>query len=447
MTLDLPVILDRLGFKALTPMQQAMQVAGSRRGGIVLLSPTGTGKTLAYLLPLIERIDPLDNSLQVVVIVPTRELAAQSEEVLRRMKLDVRQLSLYGGRPAMKEHTLIKEVRPQVVFATPGRLCDHLRKGNLSPEAVRLVVVDEFDKCLELGFQDEMSEALGAFASLDSLWLTSATDADRIPGFVRQAMGHEGYTLLDYLTIAPRTVGDRLAVKVATSPRKDKLETLGHLLTLLKGAPAIVFVSHRESVERISNFLRSAGFAVVAYHGGMEQTDRERALYKFRGGAANVLVSTDLASRGIDIPEVRAVIHYHLPLKAEEYVHRNGRTARWEADGTICLILGPEEQLPAWVSAGYERITLDEEIPFRPVAPAYVMLYIGRGKRDKLSRGDVLGFLCKKGGLQASQIGRIDIEASSAYAAVECNAVRPMIARIKGEKIKGMKTIIEVSKR
>lgn len=435
-------ILATLGFEALTPMQVAMKQTAETVSGVVLLSPTGSGKTLAYLLPLLQVLDASIEALQAVVIVPTRELAQQSEEVLRSMKTPFKALSLYGGRPAMQEHRVLREVRPHVVFATPGRLNDHLDKENLNGRGVRLLVIDEFDKCLELGFQEEMERAVSRFEAVRRTWLMSATDADEIPAFMEKLA--PGYEKLDFLD-ASAQLRERIEIRQVESPQKDKLQTLSRLLHHVKGEPAIVFVSHRESVERVGTWLASEGFFGVTYHGGMEQDARERALYLFRSGAANVLVSTDLAARGLDIPEVRAVIHYHLPLKPEEFIHRNGRTARWDAEGSIYLITGPEETVPEYASEA-SPLALPEG-DFRPVAPRYSSIYIGRGKRDKLSKADILGFLCKKGGLTSADIGRIDVAPYHAYVAVLRSKVKAALRQVAGEKIKGMKTLIEETKK
>ena len=294
--LDKQQILQTLGFDSFTSMQEEMAKAGSSRGGIVLLSPTGSGKTLGYLLPAVDRIDVGLDTLQVVVVTPTRELAQQSEEVLKSMKIGIRSLALYGGRPAMEEHRKIKEVKPQIVFATPGRLNDHLNKENLNARGVSVLIIDEFDKCLELGFQDEMNDLLNHFSNLYGCWLMSATDAEEIPQFMNRLF--KTYHKIDYLSIAESQTESRLQVRLVRSEKKDKLESLARLLMLIKGEPTIVFVSYRESVERVGKWLREQGFTVEMYHGGMEQEWRERALYKFRSGAANVLVSTDLAARG-----------------------------------------------------------------------------------------------------------------------------------------------------
>lgn len=434
--------LHALGFEALTPMQKAMtDTTGHTRGGVVLLSPTGSGKTLAYLLPLLVSLNESSNALQAVVTVPTRELAKQSEEVLRALRLPVRAMSLYGGRPTMDEHRALKERKPQVVFATPGRLEDHLGKGNLRTEGVATWVIDEFDKCLELGFQEVMDQLAGRFRRVPRVWLLSATEGEGIPGFMERLVGRECRTL-NFLTRPDEAEAGRTAFFEVKSPEKDKLSTLGRLLTQLGSCPAIVFVAHRESAERVGKYLRECRFAAEVYHGGMEQQRRERALFLFRQGSATVLVSTDLAARGLDIPEVGAIVHYHLPLTAEDFTHRNGRTARWKATGQAFLITSPTESLPEF--AAHVR-PLEAELPERvcPTPPPFRTIYIGRGKAEKLSKADILGFLCKKGGLNAQQIGRIDVAPHCAFAAVDSAQVKQLLTRVAGEKIKGMKTIVK----
>lgn len=437
--LDTKILLTNLGIEQLIPMQEKMGKAAIQQGGVVLLSPTGSGKTLAYLLPLVSLVNPTNDALQAAVVLPTRELAQQSEDVLKRMKTGLRSMALYGGRPAMDEHRIMRELKPQIVFATPGRLLDHLGKENLSPYAVKSLVIDEFDKCLELGFQEEMESLLKYFTKATHCWLTSATDAEAIPAFMQKIAPN--FKTLNYLD-GDNDTKLRIEVQQVLSPQKDKLETLGRLLTTLKGQPAIVFVGYRESAERVGKWLRQNGFFAEVYHGGMEQDWRERALYKFRNGSANVLVSTDLAARGLDIPEVKVVIHYHIPLKEEDYTHRNGRTARWDAQGAIYLLLGPEEHCPEYAGS-LSTLRVDDVALLKPLPPVFTTLYIGRGKREKLSKGDVLGFLCKKGGLKNDEIGRIDISAHHAYVAVARKKVKALLRQVSGEKIKGMKTLVE----
>ena len=437
-------LLSRLGLAGLNPMQQAAAEAWRRNADIVLLSPTGTGKTLAYLLPLVATLTgekPREATEKVgpaaLIIVPGRELAQQSEGVMRQMKTPLRSLAVTGGRAAMEEHRSLKAVRPDVVFATPGRLLDHLQKGNIDGAAAKFVVMDEYDKCTELGFQKDIAAIFRLLPAGIRHIVTSATDSGDITRHL-----HPGFLKIDFRPARPEeTASAKTRTFAVCSPRKDKLGTLGRLLSHIGDCQIIVFAAHRESVERIVQYLKKEKFPAEGYHGGMEQERRERALYKFRSGAVRTLVATDLAARGLDIPEVRAVVQYHLPENETTHTHRAGRTARWNATGDIYLIRSEEEKIPAFVS---ELGEIDvEATPLRPALPACAALYIGRGKRDKLSKGDIVGFLCKVGGLRAADIGRIEVHTAHAYVSVARTQLKNLLTRIAGEKIKGMKTLVE----
>ena len=431
-------ILRRLGIEELNYMQQDSLAANRKKDNVILISPTGSGKTLAYLLPLVQRVDKTQEEVQAVIVVPSRELARQTHSVLTAMNCGVRCEAVYGGRPAMEEHRLLRDRRPQVIVGTPGRLLDHLAKENFSSLRVSHLVIDEFDKCLELGFQDELQRLVGQLPEVTHRILLSATDCPEIPRFITL---DENTEKLDY-SDGDEQVPHRITLYEVHSPQKDKLDTLGLLLSDLGQQSSIVFVGYRESVERVAQYLRKQQVAVSDFHGGMEQDLRERALFRFASGACNVLVSTDLASRGLDLPEVDNIIHYHLPLDEAAFVHRNGRTARWEASGKAYLLLGPEEHLPDFVHTEPETY----RIASREVAvasPRWESLYIGRGKKEKLSRGDIAGFMMKTGGLAPDEVGRIEVRDHCAYASVARHRVKELMGRIKGQKIKGMKTIIE----
>ena len=342
----------------------------------------------------------------------------------------------------MDEHRQMRVVKPQIVFSTPGRLNDHLDKGNILADAIQTLVIDEFDKCLEMGFRDEMEAIVRKLPALRRRILLSATEAVEIPRFVQM-----GRTLkLDYL-IADEQVPERVGVFTVESPEKDKLQTLKTLLLAFGSQSSIVFLNYRESVERTADYLRGEGFYVSSFHGGLEQKEREAALYQFSNGSANILVSTDLASRGLDIPDVDNIIHYHLPESEEGYVHRVGRSARWNKQGRAFFILAPGEQVPAYVQADIHRFPFSEQ-PLGTAIPQPRMatVYIGKGKKDKISKGDIVGFLCKTGGLTSGDIGRIDVKDRYAYAAVSREKLAMVISNTRGAKIKGIKTLCEVVK-
>ena len=425
--------LNRLGIDALNAMQQDMLQTARKGASVVLLSPTGSGKTLAYLLPLLQKLDAKNDELQALIIVPSRELATQTADVARRLCSELRVAACYGGRPAMEEHQQMRGLRPHLVAATPGRLLDHLQKGNLLPDSVQTLVIDEFDKSLELGFREQMQGIISLLPNLRQRILLSATDSEDIPSFV----GTDNYVRLNFLD---EESDDRISLRLVKSPEKDKLQTLYRLLCTLGTQKSLVFVGYRESVERVGNFLEKQGVMADIFHGGMEHRDRERALYRFMNSSCNVFVSTDLASRGLDITDVDNIIHYHLPLNEEACTHRNGRTARWDTKGSAYFILGPEESLPEYLTDEVETFSLPAKVP-SPTKPLWITLYIGKGKKDKISRGDIVGFLTKQGGLESSQIGRIDVLPHWSYVAVERVSAKSLLARIKGLKIKGQKTI------
>ena len=432
-------VLEKLGITELNEMQQeAGNAILCGKQDVVVLSPTGSGKTLAYLLPLVQLLDARQDDVQALVIVPGRELALQSDRVLKDMGSGLRSAACYGGRTAMEEHRKLKEVRPQIIFGTPGRLNDHLDKGNISPYGVRYLVIDEFDKCLEMGFHDEMSRLLKKLPGVRRRFLLSATDTEQIPDFVQMGRTQR----LDYL-MEEEQVPDRVALYEVKSPVKDKLETLKSLLCELGDQQSIVFLNYRDAVERVDDYLRRQGFATSAFHGGMEQKQREDALYKFSNGSANIFVSTDLASRGLDIPDIQNIIHYHLPQNEQELVHRVGRTARWDKEGRAFFIVGPEETMPEFIDGEVEVYDISRPSVLVPPSPKNATLYIGKGKKDKISKGDIAGFLCKKGGLEPGEIGRIDVMDRYAYAAVSRPKLQLVLRQTKGEKIKGIKTVIE----
>lgn len=430
-------ILNKLGIELNDMQQDALRAIQHGNQDVVVLSPTGSGKTLAYLLPLSQLVDAADDEPQAIVVTPGRELALQSSTVLKNMGSGLRAMACYGGRSTMDEHRVLRQVRPQIIFGTPGRLNDHLDKGNFSPYHIKYLVIDEFDKCLEMGFQDEMSRLIKSLPGLRRHFLLSATESEEIPRFVHMSKVEK----LDY-RMDEEQVPERVHIYKVMSPEKDKLESLSLLLRSLGDTSTIVFLNYRDSVERTNRYLADQGFSTAFFHGGLEQKEREAALYRFSNGSANVFVSTDLASRGLDIPDIDNIIHYHLPESEDGYIHRVGRTARWEAKGKAYFLLGPTESIPEYVDAEVEEYEIPVELP-APAQPKMATIYIGKGKKDKISKGDILGFLCKKGGLQSSEIGKIDVNDRYAYAAIARPKLRSVLQKVKGEKIKGIKTIVE----
>lgn len=431
-------ILPGLGIEQLTPLQAECLTLAHDRRDLLVLSPTGSGKTLAYLLPLLQILAqaPTDR-FHSLILVPSRELALQVDRVFSSLKSGFRAVCCYGGHSLQSEKNSLLTGQAQVLIGTPGRILDHMKRGHIDASALKLLIIDEFDKALELGFHEEMADIIGLLPVLERRMFFSATEAEEIPQFA----GVGRIKRLDYLQ-TERELVNRLQLMQVLSPVKDKLETLHRLLCSLGAESSMVFCNHRESVSRVAQYLVGQGFAAVEFHGGLEQDARERALYKFSNGSAFTLVATDLAARGLDIPEVEHIIHYHLPVDEEAFTHRNGRTARWQAKGTSYLILHPEEQIPAYLDAHLPSYRLDEQLAAVP-QPEWCTLYIGKGKKDKLHVIDIVGFMHKQGGLSKEQLGKIDVKDHFAYVAVARSQVSSLLTRIRDKKIKGMKTIIE----
>lgn len=429
-----------LNIDSLNGMQKQMLETAQRPHDIILLSPTGSGKTLAFLLPVLQRIDPRAAGVQALVLVPSRELALQIESVLRKIAAGIKIVCCYGGH-SVREESKSLAVAPALIVGTPGRIADHLRRGRLSLDTLDTLVLDEFDKCLALGFHDEMKEIIAPLKEVKKKILTSATDSESLPAFTALRRPVK----LDFLGSkrSEENINERLSLYRIDSPEKDKLDTLLVLLHNLKPGLTLIFCNQRESVDRVQQFLTNQGIIAEAFHGGMEQADRERALCKFRNHSSYICVSTDLAARGLDIPEVKYIIHYHLPVDLESFTHRNGRTARMHAEGEAFMIVGPTEQLPEYARQA-TAFRLDPTSNLLQTPPM-ATLHFAAGKKEKISKGDIVGFLTQKGGLTADEIGFIEVKDHYCYAAVARDKAHETLRRLRDEKIKGKKVKISFS--
>ncbi len=434
-------ILANLKLEALNEMQLAAIKANDENDNVLLLSATGSGKTLAFLLPIIQRLDPAIKTVQALILAPSRELAIQIDEVFRKMGSGYKVSCCYGGhKREIEENNLLQS--PAVIIGTAGRIADHLRRNNFSTEAISILVLDEFDKSLELGFKEEMEFIIGSLPAVTKRILTSATNAPGIPDFVN----FNNPATVEFLSpLVEKEFVDELVVMTVHSPDKDKVETLFRLICQIGNKSIIVFCNHRESVERTSELLKEKGIVNVFYHGGMEQYERESAMCKFKNGTSNILITTDLASRGLDIPDIKYIIHFHLPPTPDVYIHRNGRTARMAAGGKSVLILSTEETLPGYIKEPVTEIELQQE-PELPEKPKWTTLFIAAGKKDKINKMDIVGFLSKVGNLKQDDIGLIEVKDFSSFVAVRKLKTGALMEVIKDEKIKGKKVKIAVAK-
>lgn len=431
--------LARLNIKALNSIQVASLEASKIHSEIHLLSSTGSGKTLAFLLPLWEKLILESNDLQAIIIVPSRELALQIDDVWRKLGTGFKTTLCYGGhKREIEENNLIQT--PSLIIGTPGRLCDHIRRGNFNPSTIHTWILDEYDKSLELGFEDEMKFIIESMPNVNFKMLTSATLSGQFPSFLGLTNLHQ----LDFSTTLASPI-ERMSYYSVLSDEKDKIETLFQLLCHIGSRPTIIFCNHRDAVERVHQILHEKSIYSVFYHGGMEQYEREAAMAKFRNGTSLILVTTDLASRGLDIAHIRHIIHYHLPLDEASFTHRNGRTARIENTGNIYVLQNHDENLPEYIQSLVEVFTTSKQANL-PEKPSWTTLFIAAGKKDKINKIDIVGFLSQKGELKKEDIGLIEVKDFSSFVAIRKSKMNITLNKIKDERIKNKKVKMYVAK-
>lgn len=426
-------ILKKLNIDALNPMQEEAINVISSSSNSILLSPTGTGKTLAFLLPLVALLDPKSPEVQVLILVPSRELAIQVEQVIRNMGTGFKVNAIYGGRPISKDKIELKHT-PAILVGTPGRILDHFMADRFSKEHITTLVLDEFDKSLEVGFEAQMTEILNELPNLNKRILTSATEGVTIPKFV----GMENPVRINYLK---DKVTSQLTIKNVLSKDKDKLNSLLELLHFIGEEPGIIFCNYKESIEQVSTFLEKQKIPHNCFSGGMEQRDRERALIKFSNGSSRLLVATDLAARGIDIPELNFIIHFELPYREEEFTHRNGRTARVKATGTAYVLKWEKETLPQFIPQT-KGMNIDQKKQINE--PYWETLFISGGRKDKISKGDIAGLFFKQGNVAQEQLGSIELKQDCAFVAIPKILAHDLVLQLNNSRLKKKKVRITV---
>lgn len=419
-------IASALGIDELNPMQKV--IAQSDRRKFILLSPTGSGKTVAFAIAMLKALGKPCGKVQALILAPSRELVLQIAEVIRPVAVGYKTTALYGGHSVADEVSSLSVV-PDIVVATPGRLLDHIERRHIDVRAVSALVLDEYDKSLELGFLDQMRRIIRRISSPSTVILTSATAIDTLPDFISM----DSAKVYDFVSGAesPR---QRTDIAEVSSPGRDKLDTLVCLLRSLPDGKVIVFVNHRESVERVYGRLAAEGLPVGFYHGGLDQQKREMAIDMLDNGTTPILVATDLGARGLDIDSVSAVIHYHIPPSPESWTHRNGRTARVDAPGQVYVIVSEGEKLPPYIE--FDRTYTPSCRSDNPITSRVATLYINAGKKEKISRGDVAGYVIRALGVPPEGLTRIVVKDHYALAGVPRQSVESILAVSPVPKIK-----------
>ncbi|MFD2528455.1 MULTISPECIES: DEAD/DEAH box helicase [Polaribacter] len=427
---DQKEILQKLNISQLNPMQEEAIATIKKNTNTILLSPTGTGKTLAFALPLLDFLNPEIEEIQALVLVPSRELAIQIEQVIRSMGSGYKVNAVYGGRPMSKDKIELKHL-PAILIGTPGRISDHFANERFSKSYIKTLVLDEFDKSLEVGFEYEMRGVINQLTALNKRILTSATQGVEIPDFVRM----DKPNTVNYL----KATTSKLQIKTVVSPAKNKQNTLLHLLNHLGNQQGIIFCNLKDSINTVSNFLESKNIKHGCFSGGMEQKDRERSLIKFRNGTNQLLIATDLAARGIDVPEMKFIIHYELPSAVEEFTHRNGRTARVSAKGTAYVLKWKDERVPDFIK-NVEVANISKQAERKAVF--WETLFISGGRKDKISKGDIAGLFIKQGKLTKDQLGVIELKQDCAFVAVPASLTADLVDKLNNSRLKKKKVRI-----
>lgn len=459
LTPALQAALAELGWAAPTPVQAAVLPFALGGHDVAGQAPTGSGKTAAYGLALLQRLDPAENAVQVIVLVPARELALQVRDALRQLgktTANLRVAAYYGGHPMRDERKAMENQLPHVIVATPGRLLDHLEQRTFVPNQLKVLVLDEADKLLDLGFQEEMATIVSRLPQRRQTLLFSATMPDKVLSLVRSHLARPKVVNVDgggaAGTAGAATLPENLVLRGhVVSAADQKPAALYHVISQPDAGRSLIFANTRDRVEELTRFLRGRGVAAEALHGKMMQPERDKALMKLRNGSATALVATDVAARGLDVNELDTVVQYDAPEQADTFQHRAGRTARAGAVGTAHLLVTPPEQakLQNWPTAAtvqWARLVppaLPAAAPKAP-RPSTVSLHISAGKREKISAGDLVGAFVSVGGLERDAVGRIEVHEHYSFVAVPEAQAEAVLAKMQNAKVKGKKVKVAI---
>ena len=428
--------LKNIGLNSLKTIQEQSIKGFEKNNNIILFSKTGSGKTLSFLLSIISKLKKIEKEeVQALIISPSRELCIQINDVFKSLKSGYKSTVCYGGHSIEEERKSLS-ITPTIIIGTPGRLNDHIYRKNIKLHNCSFLVIDEFDKCMEFGFNNEMKIILNELSSIKYKMLVSATKMKEIPNYIE----------MNKAFIIDNIKGDnKINIREHIVKFKgDGIYALGSLLKSFKNERSMVFCNYREVTEDISFKLKNRGIINEFYHGGLEQNERERALIKFKNGSTTILICTDLGSRGLDIPEINHILHYQFPSNEEAFIHRKGRTARMSASGNSYLLVQEGNKLPIYIKESEHEVKIIKS-NHHTIKPKWNTLYISGGKKDKINKIDIVGFLSKKGELDQEDIGIITVLDRSSYVAVNRSKTKNLLNKINKEKIKGKKLKIEIA--
>ncbi|ARN21794.1 ATP-dependent RNA helicase DbpA [Piscinibacter gummiphilus] len=433
--------LGQLGYLAMTPVQAAALPLALAGHDLIVQARTGSGKTAAFALSLIARLETRRFDVQALVLCPTRELADQVTQEIRRLaraEENVKVLTLCGGTPIRPQAESL-EHGAHVVVGTPGRILDHLERGTLSLASLNTLVLDEADRMLDMGFFDDIAAVAKLCPPKRQTLLFSATYPDGIAQLSARFLRQPKEVKLTE-THAAGQIRQRFYEVTET----ERLHAVGLLLNHYRPVSTLAFCNTKQQCRDLVAVLAAEGLSALALHGDLEQRDRDQVLVQFANGSCSVLVATDVAARGLDIAGLEAVVNVDMAADAETHVHRVGRTGRGDADGWAFSLasldemgrVGRVEQEQGFTSEWHK---LDELTPAGggPLQPPRVTLQILGGRKEKIRAGDVLGALTKDAGFAAAQVGKINVNDFSTYVAVDRDIAREALRKLNAGRIKG----------
>ena len=437
------VNLESMGYSAMTPIQAATLPQALAGVDLIGQAKTGSGKTAAFALPLLARLNPRDFGTQALILCPTRELASQVASEIRRLaryQQNIKVVTLCGGQSIGPQIGSL-EHGAHVVVGTPGRIKDHLHKETLSLERISTLVLDEADRMLEMGFIDDIATIIGKTPSSRQTLLFSATFPDNI-----QLLSSRFQSSPQRISVESLHDDQQISQRFFVCHKNERLAALVKLLTTFQPASAVVFCNTKVLVREVCEYLDRSGIHAQALHGDMEQRDRDQVLIQFKQLSCTILVATDVAARGLDIDDLPAVVNFELPRNAEVYVHRIGRTGRAGKEGLAISLLTESEHYKLQAIGLYQRRELEFEVIDQVQdtnkqlpQPAFATLCIHGGRKEKVRAGDVLGALTGEAGIDGKAVGKITVTEYSTYVAIARPQADRALGRLLNGKIKGRK--------
>jgi len=433
--------LTQLGYTAMTPIQAASLPLTLAGQDLIAQASTGSGKTAAFGLPLVEKLQAIDMAVQALVLCPTRELADQVTQEIRRLARatgNIKVVTLCGGVP-LRGQVISLEHGAHVVVGTPGRILDHLERGSLGLHAVKTLVLDEADRMLDMGFMEDIAKVVKQCAKDRQTLLFSATYPEGIAQLASQFMRKP-----QTVTVQAQHSATKIRQVFVQVKESERLNAVSQVLSHFRPESTLAFCNTKQQCRDLVAVLQAQGFSALALYGELDQRERDQVLIQFANRSCSVLVATDVAARGLDVAQLEAVINVDVTPDSEVHIHRIGRTGRGDAEGLAISLASMDEM----GSVGKIELLQGRESVWMPLAhltpaaggvlrPPMATLQIVGGRKEKIRAGDVLGALTGEAGFTREQVGKINVNEFSTYVAVARSIAKQAVSKLSDGKVKG----------